>query len=90
RVLYSPRLALDGRGALHLTFARFRDGLGGPRHFHLALRGGRWSPPAEILPGQGARGSELVTAVDSRGRLHALWSGRGGAILHSVLRPAAP
>ncbi len=90
RVLYSPRLALDGGGTLHLTFARFRDGLTDPRHFRLALSGGRWSAPEEILPRQGPRGSELETAVDSRGRLHALWSGRGGGILHSVLRPAAP
>lgn len=90
RVLYSPRLALDGAGTLHLTFARFRDGLAEPRHFHLALVGGRWSAPEEILPGEGPRGSELATAVDSRGRLHALWSGRGGAILHAMLWPAPP
>jgi hypothetical protein len=90
RVLYSPRLALDGGGTLHLTFARFRDGLTDPRHFHLALSGGRGSAPEEILPREGPRGSELETAVDSRGRLHALWSGRGGAVLHAVLRPAAP
>ncbi|HEX8245365.1 MAG TPA: hypothetical protein VF541_17760, partial [Longimicrobium sp.] len=88
RVFYSPRLALDGAGTLHLTFTRFADGLSGPRHFHLSLRGGRWSPPREILPGPGPRGAEMETAVDSRGVLHALWIGPGGDPVHAALPPA--
>ena len=82
---YSPRLAVDGRGVLHLTFARFRVGMSDPRHFHATFDGARWSLPREILPGAGARDSELETAVDARGRLHALWDGADGAYRHSVL-----
>ena len=88
RVFYSPRLALDGGRTLHLTFTRFADGLSGPRHFHLSLRGGRWSPPREILPGPGLRGAEMETAADARGVLHALWIGPGGDPVHAALPPA--
>lgn len=91
RVFYSPRLAVDGAGTLHLTFARFRDGLADPRHFHATFAGDRWSAPAMILPGEGARDSELETAVDPAGRVHAVWEDAKGTYRHSVLRiPGAP
>lgn len=86
--LYSPRLSVDGDGTPHLTFARFRTGVSDPRHFHTAFRAGRWLPAAEILPGEGARDSELETAVDAAGRLHALWEGADGRYRHAILRTA--
>ncbi|HEX2188752.1 MAG TPA: hypothetical protein VHG51_07615 [Longimicrobiaceae bacterium] len=86
RIFYSPRLAVDGRGTLHLTFARFRDGLSDPRHFHARYDGARWSLPARILPDEGTRDSELETAVDPAGRLHALWKAADGTYRHSVLQ----
>lgn len=88
-VLYSPRLAVDGRGLLHLTFARFRLGLSDPRHFHAVWDGARWSRPAEILPALGARDSELETVVDREGRLHAVWKGADGSYRHAMLREPA-
>ncbi|HEX2187530.1 MAG TPA: hypothetical protein VHG51_01470 [Longimicrobiaceae bacterium] len=82
---YSPRLAVDGRGTLHLTFARFRAGMADPRHFHATFDGARWSLPREILPGEGVRDSELETAVDGEGRLHAVWKAADGGYRHAVL-----
>ena len=87
RTLYSPRLAADGAGRLHLTFTRFRHGVGDPRHFHAVWDGSRWSAPAEILPADGARDSELETAVDDRGTLHALWKAADGRYRHATLDP---
>jgi hypothetical protein len=87
-VFYTPRLAVDGRGAMHLTFARFRESVADPRHFHLVLRGGRWSPVREILPGAGPVDSELETTVDADGVVHAIWNGRGRTYLHATLSPA--
>ncbi|MDB4948173.1 MAG: domain containing protein [Gemmatimonadetes bacterium] len=85
RAFYSPRLAVDGAGTLHLTFARFRDGVSFPRHFHASLAGTRWSAASEILPVEGERYSELETAVDSDGRLNAVWKAADGRYRHSVL-----
>lgn len=85
-VLYSPRLAVDGRGTLHLTVARFQRGVTNPAHFHTRLDGDRWSRPVQLLPAAGARQSELETAVDSAGRVHAVWQDASGAYRHAVLR----
>lgn len=87
--LYSPRLALDAGGRVHLTFTRFREELTGPRHYHAYLEGTRWSRPAEMFPGAGTPDSELETAVDSQGRLHALWKD-GSGYTHSWLEQAQP
>lgn len=83
-VLYSPRLAPDGRGGMHLTFARFGDGYSHPRHFHTRFDGARWSPAREIVPGSNPD-SELETATDARGTLHAVWKGADGLYRHSRL-----
>jgi hypothetical protein len=87
-IFYSPRLAVDGRGTLHLTFARFREGVSFPRHFHSVWNGVRWSPSTEISPADGERQSEIETAVDSHGRLHAVWQGADGRYRHAVAQPA--
>jgi hypothetical protein len=84
-VYYAPRLAVDGRGVLHLTFSRFRESVADPRHFHLTLRDGRWSAAREILPELGAVDSEVETTVDADGVVHAVWNGPGRAYLHSTL-----
>jgi hypothetical protein len=86
RVFYAPRLAADGAGTLHLTFARFRTDLTDPRLFHQALTAGVWSPAEEIGAGAGPAGGEIESAVDARGRLHALWSGPEGRVLHAARR----
>jgi hypothetical protein len=79
--LYTPRLARDASGAVHLTFARFRAGLSAPRHFHAVLAAGRWSPGGEILPGAGPRHSELESAVAADGSLRVMWEGAHGRYL---------
>lgn len=86
KVLYSPRLAVDGEGVLHLTVARFQEGVTDPVHFHAVLRAAGWSRPAQIVPAAGRRESELETAADSAGRVHAVWQDASGAYRHAVLR----
>jgi hypothetical protein len=81
--LYSPRVLLDGRGVLHVTFARFQGELTNPRHFHRMLHAGAWTPAAEISP-RGQPDSELETTVDSHGRVHALWKD-GGTYRHAYM-----
>lgn len=88
RVFYTPRLAVDGQGSIHLTFTRFRESVADPRHFHLALRDGGWSPVREILPESGPADSELETTVDADGVVHAVWNGRGRAYFHATLATA--
>ncbi|HEX2189355.1 MAG TPA: hypothetical protein VHG51_10680 [Longimicrobiaceae bacterium] len=88
RIVYSPRLAVDGGGRVHATFARFRNGVSDPEHLHAAWDGRRWSRPVPIRPDAGARDSELLTAVDPQGRVHALWEAADGTYRHAVLREA--
>jgi hypothetical protein len=88
RIFYSPRLAVDGRGVLHLAFARFRDGVSFPRHYHAAWNGAQWSPVREIVPGEGERQSEIETTVDSRGRVNAVWQGADGRYRQAWLEEA--
>jgi hypothetical protein len=84
RVFYAPRLAVDGRGVIHLTVTRFRSGVSDPRHFHLTLRDGRWSAVRPV-PGADGSDSELETVADSRGVVHAVWNGPGLTYLHATL-----
>ncbi|HYR09822.1 MAG TPA: hypothetical protein VEQ60_18755 [Longimicrobium sp.] len=90
KVLFSPRLAVDGDGRVHLTVARFQDGVSEPVHFHATFGGGRWTRPAQILPSAGRRDSELETAVDARGHVHAVWEDADGRYHHATLSASTP
>lgn len=85
---YSPRLAADGRGALHLVFTRFREEVSGPRHFHQVWRDGRWSPPREISGPRESGGGAIETATGEGGTLHALWLDGEGRYVHASLPPS--
>ena len=83
---YSPSLVVDGRGALHLSFARFETQMSNPRHFHLRLDGGEWSAAREIAPAAGPRDSELETAAEAGG-VTALWEDASGRYLLARFAP---
>lgn len=83
--LYGPRLVVDGAGVLHVTFAAFRTGMSDPRHLHARLARDAWTRPAPLLPAAGPRDSEVETAADATGRLHAVWKAADGTYRHAVL-----
>ena len=83
---YSPSLVADGRGGLHLAFARFETQMSNPRHFHARFDGRRWSAPREIAPAAGPRDSELE-AASGPGGVSAVWESGDGRYLLARLVP---
>jgi hypothetical protein len=91
-----PRLARDGRGALHLVWAEFADSSGSlaawmtppTSLWHSIFRNGRWSPPHRIFAGRTLTwaGDGRPMTTDSSGNIHiavpALLSAGQFAVVH--------
>ena len=83
--LFSPRLALDRRGRLHLTFTQAREGISDHSLFYVRKDGSGWSEPERLFAELGYAAPELETALDGEGRLHLVWKDAKGRYRHAAL-----
>lgn len=84
--VFAPRLAVDGRGVVHLAFLGVPES-GEPRIYLARMERSAWHPLERFVPDPGPAGGPVSLAVDAAGAVHAVWRAADGRFRHAVYRP---